>query len=221
MTQIRAGVAVGIIFIALAELRDHKRLNFCLWIFLAAFFHLSSLMVLVVLFFYKHRANPLFWSITFGVCMFIYFARIDLFNILKFIPSEYFQFKLELYLKEQEKNPIQVNFFNVAFLIQNIIIIICFYYQKEIEKINSAVNILLNMACLSSCTYLFFTQIPAFSVRVSEVFNCVLIILIPLITRAFKPKALAEALVIIIGFCFFYIYVFHSEIVQEYKFIWS
>ena len=135
--------------------------------------------------------------------------------------DEYFQYKLKLYLEMQEKDPIKVNFFNIAFLIQNIIIIICFYYQKEIEKINSSVNILLNMACLSSCSYLLFTQIPAFSVRISEVFNCGLIILIPLITRAFKPKALAEALVVIIGFFFFYIYVFHSEIVRDYKFIWS
>lgn len=221
MTQIRAGLAIGIIFIALAELRDNNKKKFCLWIFLASFFHFSSLLVLVVLFFYKYRANPIFWSVAFGVSMFIYFAHVDLFNILKIIPSEYFQFKLELYLKEQEKNPIEVNFFNVAFLIQNLIIIVCFYYQKEIEKINPSVNILLNMACLSSCSYLFFTQIPAFSVRVSEVFNCVLIILIPLLTRAFKPKALAEAVVLIIGFCIFYIYVFHSGIVQDYKFIWS
>ena len=95
------------------------------------------------------------------------------------------------------------------------------YYEKEIEKINPSVNVLLNMACLSSCSYLFFTQIPAFSVRVSEVFNCVLIILIPLLIRAFKPKALAEAVVLIIGFCIFYIYAFHSGIVQDYKFIWS
>ena len=221
MTQIRAGVAIGIIFIALAELRDERKLNFCLWILLATFFHFSSLMVLVVLLFYKYRANSLFWSITFAVSMIVYFAKVDIFSAFGLIPVEYFQYKLKLYLEMQEKDPIKVNFFNIAFLIQNIIIIICFYYQKEIEKINSSVNILLNMACLSSCSYLLFTQIPAFSVRISEVFNCGLIILIPLITRAFKPKALAEALVVIIGFFFFYIYVFHSEIVRDYKFIWS
>ena len=39
MTQIRAGLAIGIIFIALAELRDNNKKNFCLWIFLASFFH--------------------------------------------------------------------------------------------------------------------------------------------------------------------------------------
>lgn len=217
MTQIRAGVAIGIILISLKELQERKFVQFSILILLASFFHTSALMAFLLLLLRGFKTDAKVWAAIFVGCVIVNITQFDILQIINIIPSEFYQYKLKAYIELQDSENVELNYLNVLFILQNIIIIICFYYQEEMEKHNKYLNILLNMCCLSSCCYVFFGQIPGFAVRLNELFNCSLIILIPLIAKVMKPKTLAEALVILIGLGVFYINVFHSDLVLEYK----
>ena len=138
----------------------------------------------------------------------------NILDLLGLIPIDFFQFKLKAYIMLQDREDFTINYLNFAFLVQLMVTVLCFFYREKLQKEYKSVDILLNMLCLSSCSYLFFGQIPGFAVRISEVFNSSMMILLPLIIKTMYPKALSQALVIAIGALLFYINAFHSEIMM-------
>ncbi len=220
MTQIRAGVALGFVLLSVYKLQKEEYFQYLILIFIGSFFHSSALMALVLVLFRTTNINAKVWASVFFACLIIHLTHFDILKVIDFIPFEYYQFKLKGYIYLQNKDNIHLNYFNVVYLLQNAIIIICFYYKEQIQKEEKNLNLFLNMCCLSSCSYLFFGQIPGFAVRISEVFNCSLIILIPLIVKAIKPKHIAEALVLAIGWGIFLINILHSKLVLDYKTLW-
>ena len=214
MTQVRAGVAIGFLLLGVAALRDEKYVKFCVLLLVGSLFHTSVLMGFVLLLFRNRRADVYLWSLAFSVCVVMHLLKVDLFDILRLIPFDFFQYKLKAYIMLQERENFSINYLNFSFLVQLAVTVMCFFYREKMEQENKSVNILLNMVCFSSCCYLLFGQIPGFAVRISEVFNSSLVILIPLITKAMYPKALSESIVIAIGALLFYINAFRSEIMM-------
>ena len=220
-TQVRAGVAVGLILWSIVYLQKEEYYKFFLLILVAIFFHSSSFMALLLPIFKMCKADAKVWLCIFLACIVAHVANFDILKIIELIPNDFYQYKLKMYLQLQEREDFSINYFNVGYLLQNAVVILCFFYKTEMEKENPYINILLNMCCFSSCCYLFFGQIPGFAIRISEIFNSALVILIPIITYAMKPKFLGELIVYSIGWGLFLINIFYSELVQEYKTLWS
>lgn len=220
LIQMRAGVAIGLILISIVYLQKGEYYKYFIILLIAGFFHTSAYLTIILPFLKKFKADFKYWTIIFFICIMVNALQFDIIQIIDFVPFDYYQFKLKSYIELQEQDNFSINYWNIPFLIQNLIIILVFAYQKKLETTNQYVNILLNMACLSSCCFLFFGQIPGFAFRISEIFNSSLIILIPLLTKVIKPKAIAEIIVYIIGIGLFYINTFHSEITHEYNFFW-
>lgn len=221
ITQIRAGVSTGLILFSLFYLKENQYWKFTGIILLATFFHTSAALAFFLIFVRNIRANAVFWSIIYSLCVIICISGYNIGDILSLINVDYAKEKLDAYIKLQEKEQFTINYFNVALLVQYITIILCFFYQKKIEIENKYFNILLNMSCISVCCFFFFAQIPGFAYRISEIFNISQIILLPLLVNTMKPKVLAQSLVLIIGFGLLYINLIHAELTNEYTFFWS
>lgn len=222
MTQVRAGVAIGLMLLGVAALRDEKYLKFVLYILIGSFFHTSALMGFVLLVFRKMRASATVWGVAFLLCVIVHLTHYDILNIINIIPIEFYQYKLKRYILLQDREGFEINYLNFSFLVQMMVLVLCFFYQEKLEKEDKHVNILLNMVAFSSCCYLFFGQIPGFAVRISELYNSGLVVLLPLIIKVMNPKALSQSLVIVIGSLLFFINAFRSEIMMYgYKFIFE
>lgn len=221
MTQIRAGIAIGFILLSVYYLMQDKYWHYFACFLVAGLFHTSSFMTIVLLLFRKSKADFRIWGAIFLFCVFLRCINFDILNLIDFLPFDYYQFKLKAYIRLQNDEDFKINYFNVAFLIQNATIIACFFYKKFLERENPHINILLNMCCLSSCCFLFFGQLPGFAYRISEVFNCALMILIPTLSKVIRPKYIGELIIYLIGWLLFYINVFHSDLVYNYKTIWN
>lgn len=220
LTQIRAGIATGFILLSIIPLQKNEHKTFLFLIFIAGFFHTSAFMA-VTLLLMKNRPNILTWGSICLFCIIVYITQIDITYPLKLIPIDYFQFKLEAYIDLQKREKFEINYLNIVFLIQIAVTFTCFFYQEKLYQSNQYINILMNMNCLSICCFFFFSQIPGFAYRISEIFNCSVLFLIPLLSKIIKPKAMAEFLVIVIGVGIFFINIFHSNLVTEYKFFWQ
>ncbi len=221
MTQVRAGIALGFVLLSIKDLYDRKYWLFFLWIFIAAFFHTSAFMALILIFFREIKADRRVWGTIFLICVIINITQFDILNLIKIIPFEFYQYKLKAYILLQDRADFKINYFNISFILQNVIIIICFFYKKLLEEKCQYVNILLNMCCLSSCCFVFFGQIPGFAFRISELFNISLIFLIPQLAKVMTPKYIGQLIVISIGWILFLINVLHSGLLQPYKTFWS
>lgn len=220
LTQIRAGIATGFILLSIVPLQKNDYKTFLLLILIAGFFHTSAFMAIALLFM-KNKPNILIWGCICLFCIIVYISQVDITYPLKLIPIDYFQFKLEAYINLQKRENFEMNYLNIVFLIQIAVTIICLFYQEKLLKSSRYINILMNMNCLSICCFFFFSQIPGFAYRISEIFNCSVLFLIPLLSKVMKPKAMAELLVIVIGLGIFFINVFHSNLVTDYKFFWQ
>lgn len=217
LTQIRAGVSIGLLFISIDFLQKKEYGKYIFTFLVAVFFHTSALLTIILPLLKKVKASVLFWGIVFSFCVIICAGEINIVDIVRIIPIDYFQFKLKAYIELQQIDFVKINYFNVAFLMQIFVTILCFIYKNRLSKENKNINLFLNMCCLSSCCFLFFWQIPGFAFRISEIFNSVLIILIPLLIKVIKPKVASELIVFIIGAGLFYFNVFLSGFVLEYK----
>ncbi|MBR2138840.1 MAG: EpsG family protein [Bacilli bacterium] len=220
LTQIRAGIATSFILLSIIPLQRNNKSLFSFLILIAGFFHTSAFMGIALLLM-KKEPNIKIWGAICSLCIIVFLAKIDISKPLSFIPIDYFQFKLKAYIELQKKEHFEMNYLNIVFLIQITITIICLFYNDMIYKSNKYINILMNMNCLSICCFFFFSQIPGFAYRISEIFNCSVLFLIPLLSKVMKPKFLANLLVITIGFCILCINIFHSNLVNEYKFFWQ
>ena len=109
-------------------------------------------------------------------------------------------------------------------------------------------NIILNMCCLSSCCFVLLGSMAAVAMRVSEMLNGVIIILIPHLARIVadkigsavgtkfegkngalfrmmnyvvqRKKALSMIIVFVIGWGLFYVYACHCPLLLEYRLLW-
>lgn len=199
LTQVRAGVAIGFIFIALYHLKEDNYLKFFIFTMIATFFHTSAYLILLVPIFKYFNLTYRFWTLLFLICIYCNVSNLDIVNIIDFIPNEYFQYRLKAYLVKQEAEDFVINYFNIFFLLQLTVITLCFIYREKLNAIDHNIKTLVEMCCISSCLYVFLYSIPGMAVRTQELFNCVLPILIPSLTYIIKPKAVMELIVYLIG----------------------
>lgn len=221
LTQVRAGVAIGLVFISIDYLQKKEYGKYLFTFFMAVFFHTSAFLTIILPLLKKVKASLLIWGILISFCVVVCVCEINIVNLVKVIPIDYFQFKLKAYIELQQLNAVKINYFNVMFLLQNFIIVLCFIYKDNLKDENKNINLFINMCCLSTCCFLFFWQIPGFAFRISEIFNSVLVILIPMLVKFIKPKAVSELIVFIIGIGIFCFNVFLSDYVLEYKLLWN
>ena len=248
LTQIRAGVAIGLIFISIYYLQKDKYWQFFGFVALATFFHLSSMMMFFLPLFQRFRANAKVWGVIFLLCVISNVCEFDFFSLTKCIPSDYYQSKLAVYMRFQQDTNVELNYFSTYFILQNIVILLCFVFREGMEKESKYLNIILNMCCLSSCCFVLLGSMAAVAMRVSEMLNGVIIILIPHLARIVadkigsavgtkfegkngalfrmmnyvvqRKKALSMIIVFVIGWGLFYVYACHCPLLLEYRLLW-
>lgn len=221
LTQIRAGVAVGLIFISIDFLQKKKYAKYIFTFLLAVFFHTSAFLSIILPFLRRTKVSFLFFGGLISFCAIVCIFEINIVNFIEVVPIDYFQYKLKAYIELQQQEAIEINYFSILFLLQNFIIILFFVYKNKLSAENENINLFINMCCISTCSFLFFWQIPGFAFRISEIFNSVLIILIPMLLKVMKPKALSEFVVFSIGIGLFCYNVFITDFVLDYKLLWD
>ncbi len=249
LTQIRAGVAIGLIFISIYYLQKDKYWQFFGLIAISTFFHFSSMMMFFLPLFHRFRANAKVWGAIFLLCIVCNVCELDFLSLTKCVPNDLYQYKLAAYIHHQQSTNVKLNYFSTYFILQNIVILLCFIFRKEMEKESMYLNIFLNMCCLSSCCFVLFGALSAaVAMRVSEMFNGVIIILIPHLARVVADKvvsaletkvkeknggfalivngvvqhkkALAMSIVFVVGWGLFYVYACHSPLLLDYQLLW-
>lgn len=212
MTQIRAGVASGLLLMCIKPLYERNLKVFLLLSSLAFLFHFSAIIFFPLWFLGDQpKKKWLFWAIplSYGA----YFAGI---NLITEIPIPGIQEKIIMYQKMRELDPndvVQTNVFSFVFLAKVVIFYFLLYKYDLVHSHNKYFPILMKIYSLSLVAYLVFTSLPAFSSRINELFGVVDIILIPLLFYIFKPVYFSKAIVVFIGLCLLLIVLFYSKLI--------
>jgi hypothetical protein len=215
MTQIRAGVASGILLLCIKPLYERKLRTFLLLCFFASLFHYSSLIFILFWF-----LNPISLNLKF------FFALIPISYLLHFIgfspsfyalnfPIEKIQQKLSIYLTIRKSTlAYEAHVFNVVQLFRIATTYILGFYAARIIVINKYFYLILKIYIIALCISVLFADVPAVGARLSELLLIVEILLIPMMYYIFKPKILAQIVIIAIALGFMCLAIFHTKLIQ-------
>lgn len=152
----RQFLAVGIGLLALTFLYEKKWVWFCGLLFLAAQFHMSSLMLIVFVFLRK-RINALLIIAIVIACMIIGYTSLPLklFSLTGNF-SEAAAFKANSYLKEAKNTKAEVSTF--GFVKRILFFSIFFIYRNKISEIFPKYNFIFNGYFVGICFYFLFSK---------------------------------------------------------------
>lgn len=214
MTQIRAGIATGILLLSVVDIYDKKLLNFLLKVGCAWLFHISSLIFIPFYFINPKKIHVKVYLL--GLMFVIPLGAARAFNIFAIFPSIVnFNQKLQIYEIVQSKFQ-SVNLINVVMLLNLLILMLLFMnIAKVIEKSKYAI-IFIKMYFVSIlCTFLF-SSVPILSWRIGEIFSVSNFIVISYLPYTTKSKTLMVISIVLISLVMLSFYLFHDELIYSY-----
>lgn len=215
MTQIRAGVAVGILSLSIKDIYDRKPTRFIVKFLIACSFHYSS-----VFFFPAYFLNPLNIRKYFLLLIIItsFVMAYSGFNIFdnRFI-SIFSGTKIEEYNFLASANIMKLKVFNGLFLINSLISIILLLNVEKIQKFNKYAILFVKLNSISIIFYLVLSSVPMIAVRIAELYSIVQLFLFPCIIYLFKNKYFGYLFIIILTFIYLFINLSYSQMIYDYR----
>lgn len=210
LTQMRAGVAAGLILMALKPLYDRNLKNYLILIGLATLFHYSAALMLPLWFLDRNKNNKYFFYFIVPAGYLVYFLG---FGFIQNIPIPYFQTKLEAYQGLTEGGTDKINVFNALFLFRILIYYILVFNREKIAAKYRRFYFLLQIDAISLFILPAFAAIPAIAFRVHELLGIVEIILFTLLIYVFKSRFFGYLVVILVTLVFFLINIFYNKLI--------
>lgn len=212
MTQIRVGIASGILLLSIKPLYERQFKAFLFYVIIAMLFHASAI-IMLLLWFFTDKPQILFLRLAIPIAYFVYFLKIDFFRL---IPIPLFQSKIDAYIALQEignEMASKINVFNILSLFKIGIFYILLLRSSVLQEMNKYALLLLKIQALSIAALPFFSQMPVIAFRISELFGVVEIINIPMLIYLFKPKLLAHWLLLGVALLLLLISVFYLNLI--------
>jgi hypothetical protein len=211
MTQIRAGVAAGILLLCIKPLYERNLKKFLFLTVIAITFHYTALVILPLWFLNSKKINKKFiWLIPFAYILVLNYMSLGF--LVEHIPIDKIQVLYALY-KNEGGFVDNLNVFNLLLLSRIFISLILFYNIDKISKINKYAPVLLEIYILSHVFFILFSDIPALSFRISELLGVVEIILIPFLIYLFKGKRIPLFFPIGIGAVMLWLSLFYDKLI--------
>lgn len=205
LTQIRAGVASGLILIAIYYKINKQIFYSIFFVILATSFHYSSVVIVPILFLNTQKFNKLFYTIaiviSYGGSAYLSLA-IEL--IMDFLPPV-IKWKIMSYERDTGA---ELNIFNAWQLLRIGVAFILIWNIERIYKYSPYAKFLLKVYVIGICSFALFSFNPVFAVRVSDLYFVVDIVLLPALCYLLPmAKTISKLVVITISALFLFLQV--------------
>lgn len=217
LTQIRAGVASGILLLSIIEIERRNFLRFLLLIVAGMLFHYSMIIFLPFYFLSSKEINKKFY-ISFLIVPYILIAlNINIIKILQLFHLGVFSEKIEMYNDLLSLGVFdKIKTYNVVTLMQ---LLLCFLFIIKSDLLiskNKYSLLLTKIYCLAASFLVMFSNIPVLAIRIGELLTIVQIILVPFLLYIIRPKYVALLLIISFALVTISINLLYTPILKPY-----
>lgn len=214
ITQIRVGVATGLILLAIKPMYERDIKRFLCYALFAFLFHYSAILVLLLWFIPTHSVNRWFYVLLIPVVYLLYFCNVSFLSLVKLIPIGILQKKISMYiaLTKMGETHNTHNIFNVMQLMRCGLAFLFLWKLPLLKQSNRYIPILLQCYIWSIVILVIFQDLPVFAFRISDLLGCVEIILVPCVLYIFKSKPLAMIFVQVMSLGIFLVNVFKVKL---------
>src|ERR1035437_4338069 len=202
MTQIRVGVASGLLLLSIKTLYERNWKQFLIICIIASLFHYTALVIAPLYFLNPKKISKRLWIAIIPVAYLIHFLGINFSNLIGLIPIPGIQRLWDIYSSEIDID--QINIFNSVQIMRCLIGMYLLYFTDKIVERNKYFPILMKIYVIGIAVFVLFIDMPVISFRISEIFYIVEIILIPFIFYTFNEKRIGYLIPFIIGLFFLY-----------------
>lgn len=219
LNQIRAGVGVGFMFLALKYWINGRMSMTLILISLATFFHISFLMFFFFYFIIKDDKKYLsFYFLLIPIAYLTFFLSVDALSILLKIPIPQVQ-NLALAYSEWNIDLVSsVNVFSTIVIIKLIILIIIWIFRDDLGKQYQGFYLYFKMYSTGLFMLIFLAALPGAAFRTADLFWVSECLLIPMFLNLVRPRWVVTLL--ILSFCLIMVWLnyVHSNFVRPYDF---
>jgi len=218
MTQIRQGVASGILLFSLPEIEKKNLLRFSLLLCFGTLFHYVTIIFFPFFFLNTRKLNKLVFYAILIVPQILFFLKVNIISILVFLKLGILSEKLSTYNELVQAGIFsEINVYNAVVIIQLLFCSFLIWKSDFLQTKNKYAFLLIKIYTIGIGCWLLFYSIPVIAFRTSSFLEIVEIILVPLIIYYIEEKAIAIAIVILFGFELLYIDVIHSALLNPYS----
>jgi hypothetical protein len=194
LTQIRAGVAAGLVLLSIDFICRRKPVHFVAAVAAASLFHYSALIAFPLYFLGLDLSRRSRIAIALAIPAAIAVRTVGL-DILYVIPIQLVESKIDTYTQLRSFQA-ALNVYNAVYLIKYALLYVFLYFNRPIAEQSRAFPILIKMYALSMFTYIALSYNSAFAMRISELFGIVEILLIPMLVYALRSQLIAVLAVV-------------------------
>lgn len=214
MTQVRAGVATGILLLTIDDIYEKRFLRFLIKVVVASTFHISSLVFLLVYFIDPKTINKKRYLAIF--CIIIPLGVLKLINIFGLIPGlSSFSTKLASY-EALQNGMTDVNLFNITTVINIFILLIQLIFIEKITSITKYSVIIIKLTYLGVVCLFIFSAVPIIAWRISELFTVISFISMPYFYYIIRPRIISRSILVLLGFLMLFLNLFRQGLLQPY-----
>ncbi|MEO7044880.1 MAG: EpsG family protein [Ferruginibacter sp.] len=219
MTQIRNGLACSLFFLALYYHLQNEKVKVFACILLAMLFHNSAVFYLLLFFIKKDNLNVWLYGTIFLAAIVLGVIQVPLLSvILPNVDLALISTKLTTYAETADSLSYdKIRFFNVLNTCNVVITAYIFLYCIK-NKVEDA-KLLLFLKCniISIFVYGLLIDVPSIATRITELFGAVFPLLFAYFVKMPPFKKWNILLLIGVAFLYFYIDIFHGELLNPYK----
>jgi hypothetical protein len=214
MTQIRVGVASGILLLCIKPLYERNFKRFFFLVVIAVSFHYTAVVILPLWF-----LKPISLKKKFYLCVipFVYLLTLNGLTVgflIEHVPIPQVQSLYSMYQLQIESGEGDViNLFNSLQILRCAVLFLLIYFSELLVLKNKYSFLLIKIYTIALACFVLFSDIPVISFRISELLSIVEIVLIPLSIYIFKEKRMASLLPISIGFIMLIINLFYVKLI--------
>lgn len=211
LTQIRAGVSVGVVLLCIKPLYERKGIRFLLLAFLAIFFHFSAILLLFLWFLDPTKINTKLYAASIFISYIIFFSSsVILTNVINYLPEGILINKIARY---QYDNGAILNVFNSWQMMRCVLCLIFLWKIDIINEKNKYGILLTKIYVLATVAFVLLASNPTFAGRVSDLFSIIDIVLVPCLVYIIKPKMAGIVSVILIAFLYLVLNLYYNKII--------
>jgi len=197
LIQIRASIAVGIIFLGLNSLVRKNIVGFTFYILLATFFHYSSFVFLFLFLINYLRFSVSFFYLLLLFSYLSYFYALDVISLILYKLPEFVPIIKDAYVDTERAADSAINVLGVFILSRLIIATFFVYFRKTLAEKSAYADVFVKLYALGCCAYVYFARFPEIAVRISYSLFLSEVILIPMLVFLIKPRCAGKSLVIV------------------------
>lgn len=207
MIQIRCAIAAALFIFAIPEIKKKRPFRFFVIVAICVLFHYSSIAFIPLYFINSQSLNKKIYYWLIPASYALVFIGVALGYMVRHIPLPMIQTIVTMYdaqLAMGEGN--NINIFNSILLIRILLIYILLFYSRKLSKNNSFFILWLKIYIFSVVVYILCSDIPVMSFRLSELYQSIEYLLIPMIVYAspLRERIYSKMILIIVAGIFLY-----------------